>query len=162
MLDNINISNKIIGIVVFLGLVAAAIAGLGTSGLFTLNSNAQDIVETAEEIRIAARLNENVVELSRAEYWAATDPSAYEQISDNVKSVSASLEDRLTRLEQKAGPNQRLMLADVRKSYATYLDSVRRSLELAHKYQSTVTMDDNRKEIVDQVATSRANARTLR
>ncbi|MGE4280008.1 MAG: methyl-accepting chemotaxis protein, partial [Magnetospirillum sp.] len=57
---------------------------------------------------------------------------------------------------------QRLMLADVRKSYATYLDSVRRSLELAHKYQSTVTMDDNRKENVDQVATSRANARTLR
>lgn len=101
MLENISISNKILGIVAFLGLVAAGIAGLGTNGLMVLNSNAQDIVETAEEIRIAARLNENVVELNRAEYWAATDPAAYEQIAENVKKVSATLDDRLSRLEKR-------------------------------------------------------------
>jgi len=122
MLANIKISSKVIGIVVFLSIVAGAIAGLGSTGLSTINSNAQEIVETAEEIRIAARLNENVVELSRAEYWAATDPAAYDQIAENVQKVSAALDDRLNRLEKMAGPNQAQMLGEVRKKYATYVD----------------------------------------
>ncbi|AVM76143.1 Methyl-accepting chemotaxis protein CtpH [Magnetospirillum gryphiswaldense MSR-1] len=162
MLENISISNKILGIVAFLGLVAAGIAGLGTNGLMVLNSNAQDIVETAEEIRIAARLNENVVELNRAEYWAATDPAAYEQIAENVKKVSATLDDRLSRLEKNAGSNQARLLADVRQAYATYGKSVQQSLETAHKHRDHVSLDAARKEIADQVAASRLNARALR
>ncbi|OJX72669.1 methyl-accepting chemotaxis protein [Magnetospirillum sp. 64-120] len=162
MLGNISISNKIMLIVALLGLMAAAIAGIGTNGLRILTANTQEISLTSDEIRVAARLNENVVELNRAEYWAATDPAAYGQIADNVRKVSAELTDRLRRLEKTAGPNQIRLLTDIQQAYAAYEQSLRKTLDTTKAHGADVTMDSTRKEIADQVTQSRDNARRLR
>ncbi|MGE4280007.1 MAG: methyl-accepting chemotaxis protein [Magnetospirillum sp.] len=162
MLGNITISNKIMLIVALLGLMAATIAGIGTNGLHILTANTRDISLTSDEIRIAARLNENVVELNRAEYWAATDPSAYGQIADNVRKVSAELADRLHRLEKTAGTNQTRLLTDIQQAYSAYEQSLRKTLDTTRSHSADATMDNNRKVISEQVTQSRDNARRLR
>ncbi|MBI2240541.1 MAG: methyl-accepting chemotaxis protein [Magnetospirillum gryphiswaldense] len=149
-------------IVVLLGLMAATIAGIGTNGLRILTANTRDIALTSDEIRVAARLNENVVELNRAEYWAATDPAAYGQIADNVRKVSTELTDRLQRLEKTAGPNQIRLLTDIQQAYAAYDQSLRKTLDTTKAHGADVTMDSTRKEIADLVTQSRDNARRLR
>src|SRR5512145_1356268 len=95
MLANISIAKKVLGVVLTLCAIAAAIAVLGASGLKTVAQGAAEIGETANEIRVAARLNENVVELNRAEFLIAANPAAYEEAAENVRKVRAALDERL-------------------------------------------------------------------
>jgi len=162
MLGNVSIAKKVLAVVLLLSAIGSGIAVLGAGGLKTVSGNAADIGEAANEIRVAARLNENVVELNRAEYVVASNPAAYSDARENVQKVRAALDDRLRRLKVTAGPNQTKLLAEVEAAYATYQASLETSLETARKYQDNVQLDPARKEIIDAVAASRINARALR
>ncbi|MGE5478082.1 MAG: methyl-accepting chemotaxis protein [Bacteroidales bacterium] len=161
MLANFSIAKKILGVVLALNAVGAGIALLGANGLKVVTDGAVDISEAAQEIRIAARLNENVVELNRAEFVMAANPANYDEAAENVRKVRAALDDRLRRLKQSAGPNQTRLLAEVDGAYAKYLATLEASMAVAARHRDA-QLDASRQEILTAVAASRLAQRELR
>jgi methyl-accepting chemotaxis protein len=161
MLANISIAKKVLGVVLTLCAIAATIAGLGANGLRVVSNGATEVGEVADSLRIAARLNENVVELNRAEFVLAANPAAYDEAAENVRKVRAALEDRIFRLKKKAEPEQARMLADVEAAYAVYLAAMEKSLAVAKGHRDAA-LDQSRQEILAAVADSRVAQRALR
>ena len=90
MLSRFTIGIKIGAIVVIMAGSAFAISTIAYQGLTALAESADRINAGAEEVRLAAAMNQNAVEMSRAEYRIIADPSSFQD------SRSVALESRTT------------------------------------------------------------------
>ncbi|MFX9915813.1 hypothetical protein ABTP64_18565, partial [Acinetobacter baumannii] len=73
-LGRFRILSKILGIVFLLCGIAAAIAWIGVSALGELSEKADIMSTSAKRALLAARANQNVIALNRAEFRSALDP----------------------------------------------------------------------------------------
>ncbi|HTH15310.1 MAG TPA: methyl-accepting chemotaxis protein [Magnetospirillum sp.] len=161
MLANLSISKKVLAVVLTLCGIAAMIAAVGANGLRMVSQNANQIDDAAEQVRIAVRLNENVVELNRAEFVIAANPAFYEEATANIGKVRVALEDRLRRLKERASPEEAQMLAEVETAYAAYRQTLDASLAVSGRNRD-VALDEKRQEILAAVNASRLTQRALR
>ena len=75
-LARFRILTKILAIVVVMAAVAAGISFLGIHALASLNDGADNMKFAAQRALDAARANQNVIALNRAEFRVALDPTA--------------------------------------------------------------------------------------
>ena len=75
-LARFRILTKILAIVVVTAAVAAGISFLGIHALASLNDGADNMKFAAQRALDAARANQNVIALNRAEFRVALDPTA--------------------------------------------------------------------------------------
>ncbi|MGC2854437.1 methyl-accepting chemotaxis protein [Novispirillum sp. DQ9] len=160
-LSNLRIATKIFLVIGLMGTVAAGIAALGVRGVNTLDAAADDLGLAAQELRIGARMGQNVLEMNRAEYRLAANPHDYEEIAAAVAKARAEMEDRLARAEQTAGERRQQMLQQMREQYQLYLQELQATLDIAARVKDQVTLSEAQQAIMDSVVASRPKAAAL-
>lgn len=161
MLSRFKIATKIFIIIGIMALSAAAISGIGVWGLQTVTGAAHEIDHTAGNIRIGARLNQNVIDIGRAEFMAAADPSEIDEARAIVNQATEQARDRLTRLKAGVDAETRAQLEAAEGQLNTYIQRVNQTLALAERARG-VEIASAQQRVIDQANENRPLARTVR
>jgi methyl-accepting chemotaxis protein len=121
-----NLSNFSIALKILLtvSILAAGTLGLAAVGVISLNrveraSSALGLI--AEEVRTGSRIGQNALELSRAEYRIAADPSELDIVRDVVTESRVQLAERINLAQATADPDQARLLDRVEQAYQAYM-----------------------------------------
>jgi methyl-accepting chemotaxis protein len=99
LLARFRILTKIIAVVLLLSAVTASTSWLGIRALASLNDDADNMKAAAARALQAARANQNVIALNRAEFRVALDPSpenraeVHKVIDEQMKAYTAGMEE---------------------------------------------------------------------
>jgi methyl-accepting chemotaxis protein len=161
-LSRFRILTKILAIIIFMAGVASAIAFVGSTALKTLNENADNMGAAARRSLDAARANQNVLSINRAEFRSALDPRAENRsaarkvIEDSIKQFEQRLEEVGKSRDEKA----RAMMPDVRTAYAAYQKEMENTLRLVDGVKD-FQMAEVSEKLRDAAMASRGAAETL-
>ncbi len=161
-LGNFSISAKIFFVIGLLAAVATGIAVTGYYGLSILSVATDEIDLTAGEIKIGGRINQNVIELNRAEYRVAANPKEYDQAIAEVEAIKKTLAERLATVEKTADAEQRRLLDQGKSALEAYLVELAATFDVARKAKDAVDVDKRQLEILKSVEESRGAAGKLR
>ena len=162
-LARFRILTKILAIVVVMAAVAAGISFLGIHALASLNDGADNMRFAAQRALDAARANQNVIALNRAEFRVALDPSAenraevHKVIDEQMKLYEAGINEVSMTRDDKA----RSMLPAVNEAMAEYKHSMENTLRIADEVKDAQLAADAAK-LRDSAMKSRASAEKLR
>lgn len=157
---NLPISLKIITLLGALALVCVGVGLAGYAALERLAAAAERVDVAGGEVRVAARMSQNILELSRAEYAVALDPSILREERTRIEEARSQFEDRLARAGASADPQQAVMLERISGLYAAYFAELTRTIDLAEATRLELSADQARLQA--SVQESRAAARSLR
>ncbi|HEY7844611.1 MAG TPA: methyl-accepting chemotaxis protein [Bradyrhizobium sp.] len=161
-LARFRVLTKVLAIVVVLSGIAAATAYLGISALKSLSEQGEAMARSAERSLSAARANEHVIEINRAEFRSALDPrdenrlAARSVIEEQLKQFRERLEDVSKSRDQKA---QALMPA-VRSALSVYEAQMKETLNAVESAKSA-EVTETAVKLRETVMKSRADAEAL-
>ncbi|KZD07867.1 methyl-accepting chemotaxis protein [Oceanibaculum pacificum] len=161
MLARLKVSTKVFAV---LGVMAAVAAGISVASILALGAlkeAAENINVSATEIRTAARMNRNLVELNRGEYRVAADPSDYDTVLPVIQTAQKEMQAALQALKQTADDDQTRMLTQIEADAARYAQLNAATLAVAAKHRD-MDISAAQQEIIAQVQNSRALADQLR
>jgi methyl-accepting chemotaxis protein len=122
--NNLKIGAKIIGIVAVILALAVVIAAVGLFFLNGMNSRLNGIVDvSAAKIKLAARINRNLVEIGRAEknLILADTKEEMDTYATPIAEYASELEQRMTELEQLVDAAGAAKLDQFHEAYDEYL-----------------------------------------
>jgi len=168
-LSNLRILTKILSVIAILSLVSIAIAFVGARSLGSLN-DATDVMEAAaDNALLAARMNQNILALNRAEVDVSADARA-----DNLRAARAVVEeelktyrDRRARIERTLPAEMRPKLVEIDAAFSAYERELRDTFEAAARVRNFEMSAEMRvvRESVESnrplVSNLRATLRTL-
>jgi methyl-accepting chemotaxis protein len=161
-LSRFRILTKILTIIVFMAAIASTIAFIGTTALKTLNENADNMGAAARRSLEAARANQNVLAMNRAEFRSALDPrsenrsAARKVIEDSVKQFEQRIEDLSKTRDEKA----RALVPEVKTAYVAYQKEMANTLRLVDGVKDFQLAEATEK-LRDAAMASRGAAETL-
>ena len=162
-LARFRILTKILAIVVVMAAVADGISFLGIHALASLNDGADNMKFAAQRALDAARANQNVIALNRAEFRVALDPTAenraevHKVIDEQMKLYEAGINEVSTTRDDQA----RSMLPAVNEAMADYKRNMENTLRIADEVKDAQLAADAAK-LRDSAMKSRASAEKLR
>ncbi|WP_377299417.1 methyl-accepting chemotaxis protein [Rhizobium sp. SGZ-381] len=130
-IKNLSILKKIGLVVVLMGVAAAAIAGVGTQGLFLLGSSLKDTGQREEVAREAMDLRVDIIAISRMTYQLALAPEKSADFAAETEKRSKEMLERLPKIAATADANEQKQLADIRASLGAYFDTIREMVKVA-------------------------------
>ena len=131
-LARFRVLSKILAIIIFMAAIASTIAWLGTSALKSMNGNADNMAAAARRSLEAARANQNVLMINRAEFRSALDPrpenrdAARKVIEESLK----QFEERIADMSLSRDEMARSMMSDVKTAFAAYKKTMENTLRL--------------------------------
>jgi methyl-accepting chemotaxis protein len=131
-LARFRILTKILSIIVLMAGIAATVAYLGISSLSSLNDKADNMSAAAKRSLTAARANQNVLALNRAEFRSALDPgdenrnAARKVIEENLK----QFDERIEQIGKTEDVQARAMMPAVKEAFAFYQMEMEKTLKL--------------------------------
>ena len=162
LLARFKIITKILAVIMLLSATAIAISWLGIHAMGSLNAGADNMSFAAQRALEAARANQSVIALNRAEFRVALDPSAETRaavhgvIEEQMKLFNERLADiGKTRDAQAMG-----MLPAVKSAMADYQRDLQNTLSLADSAKN-VQLGDLTIQLRDSAMKSRAAAEKL-
>ncbi|MCK1737818.1 HAMP domain-containing protein [Bradyrhizobium sp. 138] len=161
-LGRFRILTKILGIVALLCAISASIAYIGVSALADLNDKADVMSTAARRALLAARANQNVIALNRAEFRSALDPrddnrlSAREVIDTQLKQYQERFDQVSGTLDEQA----KAMLPAVREAFSVYKSQLDTTLTVVEGEKSA-KLSDSADKLRDTAMKSRAAAENL-
>ena len=147
MLARFAILTKVLSIVAVLSGIAAGMACLGISSLGQLNEDAERMQASASRALLAARANQNVIALNRAEFRSALDPrdenrlAARTIIEDQLKQY----QERFQELSKTPDEKAQAMLPAVREAFDAYKAQLQSTLAAIDAQQSAKLTDSAEK-----------------
>ena len=123
LLSRFRVLTKILAIVILMAGVAGTISWFAIDALATVAEGAALMKSAANRALLAARANQNVIALNRAEFRAALDPrnenreAALKVIEEQRKQFAERLEEVAKTKDDQA----RAMIPDVRSLYDEYV-----------------------------------------
>lgn len=162
MLERLSISSKMLVVVSILILACIGLAGLSIYSLIKLEQAAYSIDESSDELRIGASINQKALELDRAEYMLAANPGTYDEVSVSIEATLGDLKRKLVEAEERAGPSQKAMLADLKGELSKYEDDLHLTLKIASKFKKGIELTQGQKEILDATRKSEEEVRRFR
>jgi len=162
LLARFKIVTKILAVIVLLSAIAITISWLGISAMASLNAGADNMSAAAERALEAARANQNVIALNRAEFRVALDPSpenrsAVHGVIDEQMKLFDNLLADLGKTRDEQAMN---MLPAVKDAMADYHRSLQNTLSLANSAKD-VQLGDITIQLRDSAMKSRAAAEKL-
>jgi methyl-accepting chemotaxis protein len=131
-LARFRVLTKILAVVVLMATVAVVISWVGISALGSLNQGADDMHAASKRALLAARANQNVLALNRAEFRAALDPRP--QNREEVKKVAAeqakTFAERIEDVGKTRDEQARAMIPAVKEAWAAYQLSMENTYRL--------------------------------
>jgi methyl-accepting chemotaxis protein len=161
-LGRFKILSKILGIVVLLCGIGAAIAWIGVSALSDLSEKADVMSTSSRRALLAARANQNVIALNRAEFRSALDPrddnrlAAREIINAQLKQYQERFDDVSQTPDEKA----KAMLPAVREAFSAYKSQMDATLAVVEAERSS-KLSDSADKLRDSALKSRTAAENL-
>jgi len=162
-LSHFRILTKILAVVMLLSVVAAGITWYAVNALGALNDGAGSMATAALRSLDAARMNQNVLALNRAEFRAALDPRVENRAEAHTVVVEQLKEfaERFEEVGKTSDDLARNMFPAVKEAFAAYkldLDESFRTIDGVKDFQMTETAQRLR----DATMKSRASAEKLR
>jgi methyl-accepting chemotaxis protein len=130
-IKNLSILKKISLVVGLMGVAAAAIAAVGTQGLFMLGSSLKDTGQREEVAREAMDLRVDIIAISRMTYQLALAPEKSADFAAETEKRSKEMLERLPKIAATADSEEQKQLADIRTSLNAYFDSIRDMVKVA-------------------------------
>ncbi|HCY54343.1 MAG TPA: methyl-accepting chemotaxis protein [Oceanicaulis sp.] len=161
MLSRLKIATKIFIIIGIMALSAAAISGIGVWGLQAVTNASVEINEAGNNIRVGARLNQNIIDITRAEFMAAADPSGIDEARRIVDDAVEQALGRLTELKAGVDADTRSRLEAAEGQLNTYIQRANQTLNLAERARG-VDIASAQQRVIDQANDNRTLARTTR
>ncbi|MDH2352959.1 methyl-accepting chemotaxis protein [Bradyrhizobium sp. SSUT112] len=161
-LGRFRILTKILGIVALLCAIAASIAYIGVSALADLNGKADAMSNAARRALLAARANQNVLALNRAEFRSALDPRDENRLSAR-EVIDTQLKQYQERFDQISGTRDeqaQAMLPAVREAFSAYKSQLDTTLTVIDGERSAM-LSDSADRLRDTAMKSRAAAENL-
>lgn len=162
MLERLSISSKMLVVVSILILACIGLAGLSIYSLIKLEQATYSIDASSDELRIGSSINQNALELDRAEYMLAANPGTYDEVSVSIEATLGDLKKKLAEAEERADPSQKAMLADLKGELSKYEDDLHLTLKIASKYKKGIELTQGQKEILDATRKSEEEVRRFR
>ncbi len=128
---NLSILKKISLVVVLMGAAAAAIAAVGTNGLFSLGSALKDTGAREEVAREAMDLRVDIIAISRMTYQLALAPEKAADFAAETEKRAKEMLDRLPKIASTADAEEQKQLADIRTSLNAYFETIRAMVKTA-------------------------------
>ncbi|MCP3441953.1 methyl-accepting chemotaxis protein [Bradyrhizobium sp. CCGUVB14] len=161
-LGRFRILSKILGIVVLLCGIGAAIAWIGVSALGDLSEKADVMSTSARRSLLAARANQNVIALNRAEFRSALDPrddnrlAAREVINAQLKQY----QERFDEVSQTPDEKAKALLPGVRDAFSAYKTQMDATLA-AVEAEKASKLSESADKLRDAALKSRTAAENL-
>ncbi|WFU79439.1 methyl-accepting chemotaxis protein [Bradyrhizobium sp. CIAT3101] len=161
-LGRFRILSKILGIVVLLCGIGAAIAWIGVSALGELSEKADVMSTSARRSLLAARANQNVIALNRAEFRSALDPrddnrlAAREVINAQLKQY----QERFDEVSQTPDEKAKALLPGVRDAFSAYKTQMDATLA-AVEAEKASKLSESADKLRDAALKSRTAAENL-
>jgi len=155
----VSIPAKILALVGVMALVAGAIAGASVWAVSSLNTASNQLGASAAQMRLGARLNQEILELNRAEYRAAMHP-------ENLPDIRAETRDRRDRIETLladakaiAAKAEMSRLTKLQTAYEAYVTDLETTFDKAAALRDG---DGNQNAVLSSVRESRESATKAR
>jgi methyl-accepting chemotaxis protein len=161
-LGRFRILSKILGIVILLCGIGAAIAWIGVSALSDLSEKADVMSTSARRSLLAARANQNVIALNRAEFRSALDPrddnrlAAREVINAQLKQY----QERFDEVSQTPDEKAKALLPGVRDAFSAYKTQMDATLATVEAEKAS-KLSESADKLRDTALKSRAAAENL-
>ena len=163
-LQNMKIGTKLLLLIGLMSLVTAVIATFGVTRINLLNAGLRDVGQVDDMVLLGARINQNLITMTRSEYRVAADPSAEtiaaaKEVADTNRQ---QFNERFAKLVAGAATDdEKRQLQDIQTAYATYTDGLDGTYEHAQQLTQQVSLNDAQRQINDGVNTSRVQADAL-
>ena len=161
-LSRFRILTKILAVIGLLACVAVGISYLGISALGSLAGHADRMSASASRALLAARANQNVLAINRAEFRTALDPrdenrnAARQVIEQQVNFFRQNIDEVAKTPDEKA----RAMIPGVNEAFEAYRKSLGKTLGLADELKNA-SISEAAQRLRETAMTSRAAAEEL-
>jgi methyl-accepting chemotaxis protein len=144
---------KLLLVVAIMAAVTAIVSLTGIVSLHELVESKDSIEGAGSERLVGARMAQNVIALSRAEYRVASDPSAesVREATQFVQRFRGEFEQRFQDARRTANDRQRQLLDAVEASYRTYLGQLEDTFSRARQNGAAIQMDAAQRAIYEAV-----------
>jgi len=161
-LGRFRILSKILGIVLLLCGIGAAIAWIGVSALSDLSEKADVMSTAAKRALLAARANQNVIALNRAEFRSALDPRDDNRLAarDVINAQLKQYQERFDEVSQTPDEKAKTLLPGVREAFSAYKSQMDTTLA-AVDAEKSAKLRDSADKLRDTAMKSRAAAENL-
>ncbi|WP_426412346.1 methyl-accepting chemotaxis protein [Bradyrhizobium ganzhouense] len=161
-LGRFRILSKILGIVVLLCGIGAAIAWVGVSALSDLSEKADVMSTSARRSLLAARANQNVIALNRAEFRSALDPRDENRLAarDVINAQLKQYQERFDEVSQTPDEKARALLPGVRDAFSAYKSQMDATLA-AVEAEKSAKLSESADKLRDAALKSRTAAENL-
>jgi methyl-accepting chemotaxis protein len=161
-LGRVRILTKILVIVFLLSGIGAALAFIGVAALGQLSAKAELMSAASQRALLAARANQNVIALNRAEFRSALDPrdenrlAARQVIDEQLKQY----QERFDEVSRTPDERALAMLPAAREAFAAYKSQLDATLKAIEAERSS-KLSDSADKLRDVALKSRAAAENL-
>ncbi|MFN4934483.1 methyl-accepting chemotaxis protein [Bradyrhizobium sp.] len=162
LLSRFRVLTKILAIVILMAGVAGTISWFAIDALATVAEGAALMKSAANRALLAARANQNVIALNRAEFRAALDPrnenreAALKVIEEQRKQFAERLEEVAKTKDDQA----RAMIPDVRSLYDEYVKGMEETFRVITAAKD-MQISEQAEKMRDAALKSRANSEKL-
>ncbi|MGY4309979.1 methyl-accepting chemotaxis protein [Bradyrhizobium sp. USDA 4369] len=162
LLSRFRVLTKILAIVILMAGVAGTISWFAIDALATVAEGAALMKSAANRALLAARANQNVIALNRAEFRAALDPrnenreAALKVIEEQRKQFAERLEEVAKTKDDQA----RAMIPDVRALYDDYVKGMEETFRVITTAKD-MQINEQTEKMRDAAMKSRANSEKL-
>lgn len=160
---NFRIQTKLLLLIAVMSIVTAAVAAVGISRLSAMNAALTRVDKSSDAQLIAARMNNNVTVLNRAEYRVAANPSADAvRVSTVVTNENRKLfVERFGHLRAMAAPDEAVMLDQIQEKYQAYVGAAKAIFDQTGTNGTVDALSDAQRRAIDLVKSSRTLADEL-
>ncbi|WP_229708218.1 methyl-accepting chemotaxis protein (plasmid) [Tistrella bauzanensis] len=149
MLSNLRVSSKILIVIMMMALVATAIAGLANWGLTRLSMATETVKMAGHNVRDGTRTNQLIIDLNRAEYRIAADPSQLADALADITAAEAEVVTLLNGLKTQASPEELARIAAVEAGIVPYFAEIDEAVRLAGQAAGRVLSADQRASVTE-------------
>ncbi len=162
-LAKFRVLTKILAVIVLMASITIGLSWLGIHALSSLNDGAETMSRSAKRSLEAARANQNVVAMNRAEFSVALDPRpenrvlAHKTIEQELKAFHQRMEDVSATTDEQA----KALATGAKEAMALYEQDMENTLRLADE-TTDVKLSDQTMRLRDAALKSEAAAEKLR
>jgi methyl-accepting chemotaxis protein len=163
MLRNFRIQTKLVFLISLISSMMVLIGYIGIDAAAQLSNSMRQITLSGSKALLAARMNQDILAINRAEFRVTADPSreTFQLVKQFIGEKRAEYDSRVNQLAKTADEAQLQNLAAISVDYRIFLTGVESLLSTVDEHGKEVTSDGTRKAIFTEAMSSRTQAEKL-
>src|ERR1700735_2233496 len=163
MLSTFRIRTKRIFLLAWIGGVTILISYVGIDAAKQLSNSTREITQSGNDALRAARMNQDILEINRAEFRVTADPSpeTAREVRRIISERRAEYDARVNQIAKTSDAGQLKLLSAVSSDYQVFLKSLDDVLHAVDAHAKDIVQGDAEKAIFTETINSRVDAEKL-